>query len=665
MSQANITLACEGVPSHVGAPACMPWPARPVLSFSEPQPPDPDPVEPAAQPAVETLEALIAYVDTQTDWSVDIRGDLRSAIRQIGRTISLIRARDGGQPFDPNPDLARIRLDIPAINRALKGMSFRLAGFEADKTWRNAKTGFRRACRRLQMIAPAKLPPLPPDSPYQPFLARATRFESGAALRFASGLHAQQRHPAQVTDADVADHRTFLLTRTIGGKADDTLRRIVRLWNETARHEPGWPQTPLTLPGGGPKPASPPFSAYSAAVQDEVESIHGWLKGTVVFGMAGSERSGPFHRQRDRKPLRPETIKHRLAYLRLVLGVHVELGHDPQSIASLRTLLVPKTMQAILQALWDRGQLRQQAIPELEREYNESGNTGQTAAAGGLLLILATHCFHQPPDVLKQIQKLARQVRNPPRSEMSRKNSRRLDQFMDPVKLGLLLNLPQTMMREAMALRADRSAEAARLARTAIIFAIECRIPLRIKNLQSCRLGHNLRFAGAQSQVVTLTFQEHETKNYVKIEFYVGPRLCGLLKTYIEHFLPLFAADSPDFPANQWLFPAGKGREGPVCIDTIRTTIKDTMAERVGAVFHPHLFRGLAVKLCLDHSPGALEHCRQLLGDKTLEIVLRYYTQVMRKQASQHQDRLVDAEADRLAGLAAATRRTHRKADRS
>ena len=134
----------------------------------------------------------------------------------------------------------------------------------------------------------------------------------------------------------------------------------------------------------------------------------------------------------------------------------------------------------------------------------------------------------------------------------------------------------------------------------------------------------------------------------------MGPRLCGLLKTYIEHFLPFFAAATPDFAANQWLFPAGGGRPGAVSICTIRTIIIDTMAERVGAVFHPHLFRGLAVKLCFDHSPGALEHCRQLLGDKTLQIVLRYYVQVMRKQASEHQDKLVNAEADRLAALAAA-----------
>jgi integrase len=169
--------------------------------------------------------------------------------------------------------------------------------------------------------------------------------------------------------------------------------------------------------------------------------------------------------------------------------------------------------------------------------------------------------------------------------------------------------------------------------------------------LQSCRLGHNLRFSSADSEVVTLGFQAYETKNWNEIEFYVGPRLCSLLKTYIEHFLPFFASASPDFSDSKWLFPAGDGKEGPLSVNQVRKVITDTVAERVGAIFHPHLFRALAVRLCLEHSPGALEHCRQLLGDKSLEVILAYYAPIRRKEASEYIDRLVDAEEDRLVAL--------------
>ena len=70
-----------------------------------------------------------------------------------------------------------------------------------------------------------------------------------------------------------------------------------------------------------------------------------------------------------------------------------------------------------------------------------------------------------------------KRVRKSPTNMMSRKNQKRLDQFDDEVKLGQLLDLPPTMMAEAMALRASQPVEAARLARTAVMIAIELKSP--------------------------------------------------------------------------------------------------------------------------------------------------------------------------------------------
>jgi hypothetical protein len=137
----------------------------------------------------------------------------------------------------------------------------------------------------------------------------------------------------------------------------------------------------------------------------------------------------------------------------------------------------------------------------------------------------------------------------------------------------------------------------------------------------------------------------------------VGERLCQMLQIYIDHFLPVFAATSADFAAMQWLFPAGDGKSGPLSASQVRKTILDTVAERVGAVFHPHLFRALAVDFALKRDPGGLEHCRQLLGDKSLQVVLTHYAAVRIREAAEHQDRLVDQEADRLAMPAPPVRR--------
>src|ERR1700733_9155913 len=144
------------------------------------------------------------------------------------------------------------------------------------------------------------------------------------------------------------------------------------------------------------------------------------------------------------------------------------------------------------------------------------------------------------------------------------------------------------MMAEAMALRASEPVDAARLARTAVMIAIELRIPLRIKNLHSCRLEHNLRFAGPGVVEAALFLPASETKNHRELIWSVNERLCTILKTYITHFLPIFAATSSDFDRKRWLFPAGDDRPGPLSSSQVRNLIGTTMAERVGVEFHPH-----------------------------------------------------------------------------
>ncbi|HEY1413395.1 MAG TPA: hypothetical protein VGF36_14715, partial [Rhodopila sp.] len=597
-------------------------------------------------------------VEASMDCPTEAKRVLKTALRQIAWGVSVVNARDSGQYLDPNPkklDLARIPFDLPTINLALAGISYRMAGFTSDKSYRNAKSGLRRIGRELGIVQPFRAPDLPSDNPYAPFLAVAVVFELASARRFAAKMMEQGRRPGDVTDDDLRQYGIFLSTQMVGVKIEPMLRRIVQLWRRTAACNPDWPQTPPKLHRAV-RPFNPPFSAYPVSLQDEIEAVRRWLE--------GSDGAGPFDTQHGRKPLRPATIKMHLTYIRLILGEHVSLGNDPQSVTSLRDLLSPKVIQPILQSIWERGQRRRQAMPEAEREPSPNGNTGQVGTTAVTLLML-TQYFPPPPDVLEKIQWLAKKVRKSPMTTMSRKNRKRIDQFLDPVKRSLLLSLPGAMMAEARELRDRQPAEAARRARAAIFFAIELRIPLRIKNLHACRLGHNLRFAGAGSSIATLSFQAHEMKNHRDIEFGIGERLCKLLQIYIDQFLPWFAATSTDFAANQWLFPAGDGKPGPLSHGQVRKTIIDTVAERVGAAFHPHLFRSLAVELCLERDPAGLEHCRQLLGDKTLQVILTHYAPVRTKQAAERQDALVNAEADRLALLVSPVKRRRASGDRS
>jgi integrase len=592
-----------------GAPACPDSLPRPGLTFKD------------------------LVVHAERTYPMATARPMKTALRQIAVALVTVRARATGAYLDPNPknlDLAGLPFDLVAINETLTGVRFRIAGFTSDKTFRNAMSNLRRIGRDLGLVQLHRAPELPSDHAYVPFLAVADTFQLASARRFVAKMLEDGRHPRDVTSDDLARYGVFLSTQMVGVKIAPMLRRIAELWRRAAERDPAWPRTPLKPPGEA-KRVNPLFTAYPMSLQDEIAGIR--------RRMEGPDRQGPFSPDCDGRPLRPATVKLRLACIRALLGEHVALGNDPRSVTSFRDLLAsPETIQRILQSLWERGQVRRRAMPEGERELEGNGITGLLDGVGVTLAML-TRYFPQPPDLETKLQRLIKRVRKSPMSEMTRKNRRRLDQFRDPVKLARLLTLPTELMSEALKLREQRPAEAARLARAAVLFAIELKIPLRMRNLHTCRLGYNLRFDGAGGNTGTMSFQAHEMKNRREIVNFVGERTCKLLKIYIERFLPFFAATSPDQSTKQWLFPAGGGKSGPLSASQISKTINDLVAERVGAEFHPHLFRSLAAEMALKHDRGGHEHLRQLLGDGSLGVVLAHYAPVRDREATEHQDR--------------------------
>ena len=369
-------------------------------------------VDPFVQPVVRTFEDAIRFVDSSMDCSPAARTVLKTALRQIARGVSVVNARSSGSYLDPerkNLDLARIPFDLATINGALTGLSYRMAGFNSDKSCRNAKSAMRRIGRELGLVASHRAPELPTDTPYAPLLAVADEFQLASVRRFAARMLQQGRLPGDVIDDDLRDYGTYLETEMIGVQVKPMLRRIVQLWRRAAAANPDWPQIPPKLDCEA-KPFNPPFSAYSVSLQNEIADIRRWMEG----------RAGPFDTGA-RKPLRAPTIKLRLTYIRLILGQHVSLGNDFHSVTSLRDLLSKEIMQPILQSIWQLGRTRQQAVPEAQREHNPNGTNGQTDAAGVTLVMLAAY-FDVAPDRLKELQWLAKRMRKPPMKAMSLKN---------------------------------------------------------------------------------------------------------------------------------------------------------------------------------------------------------------------------------------------------
>src|SRR5579859_1615884 len=352
----------DTTPATGASPTCPALPTTPALSFQD-----------AIDHAERTYPPAAGRV-------------LKTALRQIARAVMETRARTSGHYLDPNwkkRDLRRLPFDLSAINQTLTGMRYGMAGFNTDKSYRNAMSGLRRVGRDLGMVVPHRAPDLPPDNPYAPLLAVADEFELASARRFAAKMIEDGRHPGDVTSDDLTRYATFLSTQMVGVKIAPTLRRIADLWRRAADRHPDWPRLPLHPPEKT-KRVNPPFTAYPVPLQNEIAALR--------RRMEGADRQGPFSPECDRKPLRPATAKLRLACIRLILGEHIACGNDPKSVTSFADLLAsPEAIQAILQSLWERGQARRRAMPEAEREPDGHGNTGQLDAVGVTLLMLTRY----------------------------------------------------------------------------------------------------------------------------------------------------------------------------------------------------------------------------------------------------------------------------------
>ena len=636
----------------------------------------------APRPHLTTFADVDNYIRDHSDWPETARGPLRSTCRAVACRVNAIRATERNEPFEPDPkrlDLATVPFDIAMINAAWKGRSYRAAGFACKKSFRNARSTIRRIGRAAGMVAPCVAPRIMPGNPFEPLQQTADKYDKAAVCHYVAWCQRTGLCPPDVKDAVLVAYRAYVTRHMVGKKADEVIRVIARLWNSTARRDPAWPQVKLSAPNLHEFYTLPP-TAYPVSFQDGVAAFEAWMVGT-------KRRHAPGRRAGRKRPMRPATVKNRLYSIRSAAWALVASGRDPASITDLGCLVTETNMEAILLYYEERARARQQALPEADRIPNPLGTTAQTEAIGQTLVAIAHFC-EVSPETLKALKAIAADFRVQAISKPTLKNRIRVNQFLDDrSKLKRLMRLPRDLMDEALALREQSTKaldeaghmngdEAARLthqaavfareaayrAREAVVIGILCRIPLRIKNLHEIRIGTNLKFAGGGSDIVTLCFTEEETKNKIDLEFYVGPRLHVLLRTFIEHFLPFYASHSTDFSEHCWLFPSSR-RPGPLSINQLRVIIVRAVAENVGAMINPHLFRTLAVTLALEHSPDGLEHCRLLLGDKTLRIVLRHYALMREMDAARRQSAFVDAEEDRLS-QALAPRPAQRKGRR-
>ncbi len=607
---------------------------------------------------VRTVADLLAELDAWTELPVMTRRVLKANVRTAGFVAVAAKARaDGRQVHLCRDDtlLAGVPADPAWLNKHLYAYPPSIFGMK-KLCLALSINGLRRVLRRVGLIEPVtSKAPIPPSSRWQELLGQleAVVLCRGALSAFARWCHANDIEPEQVSRETLERFEVFVRTRTLHSEIPRLIYTITKAWRKAAKMLQDWPKRPLVAPSRR-ETYTLPFSAFPASLQDEVTAF--------AERLGGTGRRQPFRNAGLRRPLRPSSVRRRLYNLRQAASALVLLGRDPATVTGFADLVDEAAFESILQFYWERA-MAARVTPE-QRQAGcqprpDLGVTAQTGAIASALMIVARrHCMPDS-DTLARLQSMAQDVSPPRQSQPSQKNRDRLRQFDDPVLRAALLHLPVRLMRLAEG-PGLRPFEAARLARVAAAIELLLHVPLRNRNLTELRLGVHLRYGDAgRKRISHLVVEFHETKNSYDGEWAVGPELAVFLDRYIQRFRPILAMAGGD-----WLFPAGFGKSGPLSPVAMAQQIARVVADEVGAIINPHLFRSLCARFVIERSPHGSEDVRLLLGDKSLQAVLAHYLVLEPSQACRRHDemlRRMRPESAHLAGPLAKPARRRRR----
>ena len=218
------------------------------------------------------------------------------------------------------------------------------------------------------------------------------------------------------------------------------------------------------------------------------------------------------------------------------------------------------------------------------------------------------------------------------REGMTAKNMARLGQFEDPRNVSLLLGLPARATR-----RADSRDQPSRWDALDVMYAVAVDIllavPMRRANLVSIDIESHLTWRGnGAGRYAALVIPADEVKNRVAIEADLPAHTSRLIRRYIDHCRPIVSQDP-----GMWLFPkaSGGGHRTPA---GLANQIFQFVHRETGLEVNAHLFRHLAGMLYLAQFPGQYEVVRRMLGHKSVDTTIAFYTKMESKWALKRYD---------------------------
>jgi site-specific recombinase XerD len=579
------------------------------------------------------LDRLVSKMPELSDTERRItRAGLRACARMA---VAASRgARNGAALVHQSEDeiLAAAPCDVAWLNEYLFALPCKAFGLKPG-SFSHYVTHLRRLLHYLGLAEANRVPPLASGGAWAALL-RDLEFDVHGPIglrRFAFFCEQRDIPPTDVNNQVVADFDIFARSRVLSAAASDLAAGVVKAWRKASRQVRHWPDA-IVDPPPRREPYTLPFNRYPVSLQDQVAEFERHL--------AGGDRRSPFTQPLAPKtPRRGSTVKSRLFSLRQALAAYVLSGEPPDRITTLAIFADPKVVETVLLHFWRRALDLKVARGELaarpchEDHEPADGRTTQTGQVATMIKLLVTGFLKVEEEPREAILAMCRDL-TPPRSGTPvRKNREVMRQFDDPNVVRRLLRLAGRLMAEAERLLAKSPRRAAHLARAACALSILSHHPLRLANLCGLRFGRHLHAGSAKSPLVTrLTLTVADTKNHADWEWSVGDVVSGMIEIWRSRFRPLLVPATSDL-----LFPSPKRPNRGISPGAMRRTLIDTLATKAGITMTPNLFRHLCAKLVLENG-GSIEDVRQMLGDKTLSVVLAHYAIVAPGQAARRYD---------------------------
>ncbi len=426
----------------------------------------------------------------------------------------------------------------------------------------------------------------------------STRYRLMPLMRFCSGVDIE---PDAVDEAVIDryfDHRARTTTRA----SDAASRRILaRLWNAGIGKIDGWPKQRLIEP---PVKAAegPEWEGFPEGLRADIE---GYLAGLKLIRR---NKAG----QRIR-PCKPSTIITRRRELVAAVRMAVKVGVPLASLSSLGALVHPDVAEKILDGYWRKdGEVPATYTINLSCRF-----VALAHSAGGL-----------DEAALRRLGDARFELEQHREDGMTPKNLALIRCVLTDAVWSRVTKLPDQLMRQARLERQQAPVRAAVLAQIAVAVAILTVAPIRLGNLAGIRLGENLIKPGGPQSNYFLTFDKHNVKNRVPLQFKLDETVTTIINEYVHDFRPaLMRGSNAD-----WLFPGENGEHKEKI--SFSTQIVDRVEKSTGLRITVHQFRHAAGALILKHRPGEYELVRRLLGHKSVQTTIRFYLQLETTQAS-------------------------------